>query len=122
MKKTELFEKVAGEVGLAKKDVNNIVDAVTSAITDSLAGWGKATLVGFGTFRELMRKARQSVYPQTRTRISLLGKGIVVGDWVRVFLQGMGILTKKDKVAIAQEDSFLRCAEAMAVPVTLNSC
>ena len=42
MNKAELVEKVAGEVGLTKKDVNNVVDAVTSAITNSLAGGNRA--------------------------------------------------------------------------------
>ena len=56
MNKAELVEKVAGEVGLTKKDVNNVVDAVTSAITDSLAGGEKVTLVGFGTFQVQKRK------------------------------------------------------------------
>jgi len=37
MNKAELVEAVAAEVGLTKKDVNNVVDAMTSAISSSLA-------------------------------------------------------------------------------------
>ncbi len=76
MNKAELVEKVAGEVGLTKKDVNNVVDAVTSAITDSLAGGGKVTLVGFGTFQVQKRKARQGVNPQTGQKISIPAKDV----------------------------------------------
>ncbi|GAH95714.1 unnamed protein product [marine sediment metagenome] len=76
MNKAELVEKVAGEVGLTKKDVNNVVDAVTSAITDSLAGGEKVTLVGFGTFQVQKRKARQGVNPQTGQRISIPAKDV----------------------------------------------
>ena len=76
MNKAELVEKVAGEVGLTKKDVNNVVDAVTSAITDSLAGGEKVTLVGFGTFKVQKRKARQGVNPQTGQRISIPAKDV----------------------------------------------
>ena len=76
MNKAELVEKVAGEVGLTKKDVNNVVDAVTSAITDSLASGEKVTLVGFGTFQVQKRKARQGVNPQTGQRISIPAKDV----------------------------------------------
>lgn len=76
MNKAELVEKVAGEVGLTKKDVNNVVDAVTSAITVSLAGGEKVTLVGFGTFQVQKRKARQGVNPQTGQKISIPAKDV----------------------------------------------
>lgn len=76
MNKAELVEKVAGEVGLTKKDVNNVVDAMTSAITDSLANGEKVTLVGFGTFQVQKRKARQGVNPQTGQKISIPAKDV----------------------------------------------
>jgi len=76
MNKAELVEKVAGEVGLTKKDVNNVVDAMTLAITDSLAGGEKVTLVGFGTFQVQKRKARQGVNPQTGEKISIPAKDV----------------------------------------------
>jgi DNA-binding protein HU-beta len=76
MNKAELVEEVAAEVGLTKKDVNNVVDAMTSAITNSLARGEKVTLVGFGTFQVQRRKARQGVNPQTRARISIPAKDV----------------------------------------------
>ncbi len=76
MNKAELVETVAAEVGLTKKDINNVVDAMTSAITNSLARGEKVTLVGFGTFQVRRRKARQGVNPQTRSRISIPAKDV----------------------------------------------
>ena len=76
MNKAELVEAVAAEVGLTKKDVNNVVDAVTSAITNTLARGERVTLVGFGTFQVQRRKARQGVNPQTRSRISIPAKDV----------------------------------------------
>lgn len=76
MNKAQLVEKVADGVGLTKKDVNNVVDAMTSAITDSLAGGEKVTLVGFGTFQVQKRKARQGVNPQTGEKISIPAKDV----------------------------------------------
>ena len=76
MNKAELVEEVAGEVGLTKKETNNVVDAITSAITDSLARNERVTLVGFGTFQVMERKARKGVNPQTRETIQIPAKKV----------------------------------------------
>ena len=65
---------MAGKVGLTKKEADNVVDAVTSAITDSLERNEKVTLVGFGTFQVMERKARRGVNPQTRKTIQIPAK------------------------------------------------
>ena len=54
---------MAGKVALTKKETNNVVDAITSAITDTLAMNERVTLVGFGTFEVRKRKARTGVNP-----------------------------------------------------------
>jgi DNA-binding protein HU-beta len=76
MNKAELVEEVAREVGLTKKDVNNVIDAMTSAITDALAKGERVTLVGFGTFLVQKRKARQGVNPQTGDKINIPAKDV----------------------------------------------
>jgi len=76
MNKAELVEKVAGEVGLTKKDINNVIDAMTSAITNALSDRQRVTLVGFGTFLVQTRKARQGVNPQTGDRIDIPAKDV----------------------------------------------
>jgi len=76
MNKAELVEEVAGKVGLTKKQSNNVVDAITSAIADSLAMNERVTLVGFGTFQVMERKARKGVNPQTREAINIPAKNV----------------------------------------------
>jgi len=76
MNKAELVEKVANEVGLTKKDINNVIDAMTSAITNALSDRERVTLVGFGTFLVQTRKARQGVNPQTGDRIDIPAKDV----------------------------------------------
>jgi len=76
MNKAELVEEVAGKVGLTKKETNNVVDAITSAITDSLVRNERVTLVGFGTFQVMERKARKGVNPQTRRTIQIPAKKV----------------------------------------------
>jgi len=52
------------------------IDAMISAITDSLAREEKATLVGFGTFQVVQRNARKGVNPQTRESIQIPAKRV----------------------------------------------
>lgn len=58
MNKAELIEKVANHTELTKRTSRQVVDGVISAMTDSLAGGERVTLVGFGTFQVRERKAR----------------------------------------------------------------
>jgi len=74
MNKAELLQEVAGKVGLTKKETNNVVDAITSAITGTLTMNERVTLVGFGTFQVRERKARTGVNPQTRQAITIPAK------------------------------------------------
>jgi len=52
------------------------VDAITSAITDTLAMNERVTLVGVGTFQVMERKARRGVNPQTREAINIPAKKV----------------------------------------------
>jgi len=52
------------------------VDAIISAITDSLVREERVTLVGFGTFQVMERKARKGVNPQTRETIQIPAKKV----------------------------------------------
>ncbi len=76
MNKAELVEEVAGKAGLTKKEAGDVVDAITSAITDTLAMNERVTLVGFGTFQVRERKARKGVNPQTREAINIPAKKV----------------------------------------------
>ena len=77
MNKAQLVEKVANQTGLTRKRSREAVGAVISAITDSLAREEKVTLVGFGTFQVIERKARKGVNPQTRERLDIPAKNVV---------------------------------------------
>jgi len=76
MNKAELIEEVSSKTGLTKRTSREAVDAVISAITDSLAGEERVTLVGFGTFQVMERKARRGVNPQTGEGIQIPAKMI----------------------------------------------
>jgi DNA-binding protein HU-beta len=74
MNKAELISEVSGEVGITKKETQNVLDAMTKVITQTLSKGEKVTLVGFGTFQIVNRKARRGVNPQTRETIQIPAK------------------------------------------------
>ena len=76
MNKADLVEEVSGKVGITKKDVGDVVDAVTETITNTLKKGEKVTLVGFGTFQVRQRKARRGVNPQTGKTIQIPAKKV----------------------------------------------
>ncbi len=82
------MEKVASQTGLTKRTSGKTVDAVASAITDSLAGGERVTLVGFGTFQVTGRRARRGVNPQTRESIQIPAKKVAK------FVPGKGLKEK----------------------------
>lgn len=77
MNKAELVEEVSGKVGITKKDAGNVVDAVTETITNTLKKGEKVTLLGFGTFQVMERKAKRGVNPQTGERLDIPAKNVV---------------------------------------------
>ena len=76
MNKAQLVEEVVNQTGLTKKVSREAIDAITSVITDALARGEKVTLVGFGTFKVMERKARRGVNPQTGQTIQISAKKV----------------------------------------------
>jgi len=76
MNKGELIEEVANQTGLTKRASGEAVTAITSVITDALARGEKVTLVGFGTFQIMQRKARRGRNPQTGETIQIPAKKV----------------------------------------------
>ena len=76
MNKAELVEEVSGKVGTTKKDARNVVDAVTETITNTLKKGEKVTLIDFGTFQVMKRKARKGVNPRTGKAIQIPAKKV----------------------------------------------
>ena len=76
MNKAELIEEVAGEVGLSNRTAGKAISAAVSAISDCLARGEKVTLVGFGTFQIVSRKARRGINPQTGAALQIPAKKV----------------------------------------------
>lgn len=65
MNKAELITTVAGKTKTEKKTVTDILEAITSVITDTLVNGDSVKLVGFGTFEVTERAAREGRNPKT---------------------------------------------------------
>ena len=71
MNKAELIAKIADDAEITKTQANAALDSFTNAVTKTLKGGGKVTLVGFGTFSVSKRAARNGRNPQTGAVIKI---------------------------------------------------
>jgi DNA-binding protein HU-beta len=72
MTKTELVEKIAKDTGITKAAAAGAVNSFLGNITKELKKKnGRVTLVGFGTFTKVRRKARKGRNPQTGETIKI---------------------------------------------------
>ena len=78
MTKAELVEKMAKDAGISKTAATEAINSFTDGITKALKKKdGKVTLVGFGTFQKVRRKARKGRNPQTGEAIKIKASNAV---------------------------------------------
>jgi DNA-binding protein HU-beta len=76
MNKAELIAKVSDDAGVTKTQANAALDSFIEAVTKTLKGGGKVTLVGFGTFTVSKRAARNGRNPQTGEIIKIKARKV----------------------------------------------
>lgn len=76
MNKAELVAKISDDAGITKTQANAALDSLVEAVTKTLKGGGKVTLVGFGTFSVTKRAARTGRNPQTGAAIKIKAKKV----------------------------------------------
>ncbi len=76
MNKAELIAKMADDAGVTKTQANAALDSFVEAVTKTLKGGSKVTLVGFGTFSVSKRAARNGRNPQTGATIKIKAKKV----------------------------------------------
>jgi DNA-binding protein HU-beta len=69
--KDALVDAISSKLGLAKKDIEGVIDALTDKITEDIRNGNKVTITGFGTFRVSKRAAREGINPQTKEKIQI---------------------------------------------------
>ena len=76
MNKAELIAKLSDDAGITKTQANSALDSFIEAVTKTLKGGGKVTLVGFGTFSVSKRAARNGRNPQTGAVIKIKARKV----------------------------------------------
>lgn len=74
MNKTQLVDAVAEASSVSKVKAAEAVEAVLASISGALAKGDSVTLVGFGTFSVVQRKAREGRNPNTGKAIKIAAK------------------------------------------------
>ncbi len=78
MTKAELIEKMAKDAKISKAAAGEALNSFMGNVTKALKKKnGKVTLVGFGTFKKVYRKARKGRNPQTGEQIKIKGRNTV---------------------------------------------
>lgn len=65
MNKAELIDAIASSSGLTKADSERALNATLATIEKAVSNGDKVILVGFGTFEQRQRQARQGRNPRT---------------------------------------------------------
>jgi DNA-binding protein HU-beta len=71
MNKQELISNIAEKVGKSKKDVEAVINALLSEITEALQKGDRVQFVGFGTFETRKRAGRTGRNPATGEPITI---------------------------------------------------
>ena len=74
MTKAEIVAKVAGEIKISKAAAGKALAIITDSIAQSLSKGKRVSLIGFGTFSVVQRKARKGRNPQTGKEIRIAAK------------------------------------------------
>jgi len=78
MTKADIVEKAAKDAGISKVAAAAVLDSFMASVTKALKKKnGKVTLVGFGSFQKVRRKARKGRNPQTGEPIKIKATNVV---------------------------------------------
>jgi len=71
MNKAEVVDAMARNLGSSKAEAERALAAFIEAIGEGLTRDGDVGILGFGSFRKSIRKARMGTNPQTKERIHI---------------------------------------------------
>jgi len=64
MNKASLAAAIADQVGVTKKQAEEMIDAMVEIVIKQLKNGNEVTITGFGSFSAFVRKGREGVNPQ----------------------------------------------------------
>jgi DNA-binding protein HU-beta len=97
MTKTEIIAKVAQETKISNAAAAKAFAVITGTIAQAMKKGDKVTIIGFGTFSVLERKARKGRNPQTGKEIKIAAKKVpkfAAGSALKAAVSGKTIAAK----------------------------
>ncbi len=76
MNKAELARTIVAETGVKQREAEAMLKAFTKAVMSAVAKGDKVSLVGFGSFSQIKRKARTGRNPATGQNIKIPAKSV----------------------------------------------
>jgi DNA-binding protein HU-beta len=98
MNKSELIEALAERAELTKAQAGKSVDALVEIITTALAKGESVALIGFGTFKQTVRAAREGRNPATGAKLKIAAAKLPkfsAGAALKAAVSGKKVAAKK---------------------------
>ena len=76
MNKEELVQEISKKSKVTQKEANEVLSALIETVEKTVSKGKKVTLVGFGTFEQRKRAARNGRNPQTGATIKIAAKKV----------------------------------------------
>ena len=102
MTKAEIVAKVADEIKVSKTAAAKALAVITGSIAQAIRKGGKVSLVGFGTFSVVERKARTGRNPRTGKELKIAAKKVPkfsAGTALKAAAAGKALPAKARKAA-----------------------
>ncbi len=71
MNKGELVEAIATKANISKKETEAVLTALLDTIVEAVSGGDKVSLIGFGSFEQRERQAREGRNPKTGEKMNI---------------------------------------------------
>ena len=98
MNKSDLIEELAKRAELTKAAANRVIDHVTDIITTAISKGNPVALIGFGTFKSVMRSARTGKNPKTGAPLKIAARTVPkfsAGAALKAAVSGKKVAAKK---------------------------
>lgn len=85
MNKGELVDAIAIKANLSKKETEAVLTAVVDTIVEAVSEGNKVSLIGFGSFEQRERQAREGRNPKTGEKMTIAATKVPVFSAGKLF-------------------------------------
>ena len=119
MNKSELIEELAKRAELTKAAANKVIDSLTDIITSAISKGNPVALIGFGTFKSVLRSARTGKNPKTGAPLKIAARTVPkfsAGAALKAAVSGKKVAAKKPAAKAAAKPAAKKPAAAAKKP------